>query len=124
MGRFKIAFKSFSLAKASVVLESASPENRAFIDSKLRELAAEKRRHQERLDELQAIDRPVIDADAVITDGLATLGDANSNCQMVTGARYVPIQLKLQPLNRYLPGLRWAASSPPTAYRLPRQYHY
>ena len=60
---------------ASVVLESASPETRPFIDTKLRELAAEKRRLQERLDELEAIDRPAINSDAVVTDGLAALHD-------------------------------------------------
>ena len=34
---------------------------------------------------------------------------ANSACQMVAGARYTPLQMKLTPLNRYLAGLRWAA---------------
>ncbi len=139
---------------ASVVLESASPETRPFIDSKLRELAAEKRRLQERVDQLDAIDRPAINADAVVRDGLAALhdlpkmlataniegrkefvrafiggitvrpdtavldvqmrqlpalGDANSTCQRVAGARYEQVQMNLQPLNRYLAGLRWAA---------------
>jgi site-specific DNA recombinase len=60
---------------ASVVLEGASPETRPFIDSKLRELAAEKRRLQDRLDELDAMDRPAINADAVVRDGLAALHD-------------------------------------------------
>ena len=60
---------------ASVVLEGASPETRPFIDTKLRELAAEKRRIQERLDELDAVDRPAIDADAVVRSGLAALRD-------------------------------------------------
>ena len=60
---------------ANVVLEGASPETRPFIDSKLRELAAEKRRHQERLDELDAADRPAIDANAVVRDGMAALHD-------------------------------------------------
>jgi site-specific DNA recombinase len=139
---------------ASIVLESASPETRPFIDSKLRELAGEKRRHQERLDELETVDHPAIDADAVVRNGLAALNDlprllqttniegrkefvrafvggitvrpdtsvldlqmktlpalgtANSTCERVAGARYEPLQMKLQPLSRYLAGLRWAA---------------
>ena len=43
---------------------------------------------------------------------LPTVGSllpANSTCQMVAGARYTPLQIVLQPLNRYLAGLRWAA---------------
>jgi DNA invertase Pin-like site-specific DNA recombinase len=139
---------------ASVVLESASPETRPFIDSKLRELAAEKRRLQERLDELEAIDRPAINADAVVRGGLAalqdlprmlenaniearkefvrafiggitirpesgvldlqmktlpSLGDARSTCQRVAGARYVPLQIEMRPLNFYVAGQRRAA---------------
>jgi hypothetical protein len=57
------------------VVHYTSPETRPFIDSKLRQLAGEKRRHQERLDELEAVDRPAIDADAVVRDGLAALHD-------------------------------------------------
>jgi hypothetical protein len=34
---------------------------------------------------------------------------ANSTCGLVAGARYVPVQMKLQPLNRYLAGLQKAA---------------
>jgi len=139
---------------ASVVLGGASPETRAFIDGKLRELAAEKRRHQERLDELDAIDRRAINADAVVRDGLAALNDlprmletaniegrkefvrafigditvrpdtgvldvqmrnlpvlgkGNSTCEMVAGARYVPLQIEMRPLNRYMAGL-WRAA--------------
>ena len=33
----------------------------------------------------------------------------NFTCEMIAGARYVPVQMKLQPLSRYLAGLRWAA---------------
>jgi hypothetical protein len=40
---------------------------------------------------------------------LPVLGKGNSTCEMVAGARYVPVQLKLTPLNRYLAGLRRAA---------------
>jgi hypothetical protein len=139
---------------ASVVLEGASPETRPFIDSKLREPAAEKRRLQERLDELDAVDRPAIDADAVVRGGLAALHDlprlletaniegrkefvrafiggitvrpdtgvldlqmkklpamlpGNFTCEMVAGARYVPLQIEMKPVERFLAGLRWAA---------------
>ena len=58
-----------------MVLEAASPETRPLIDSKLRELAAEKRQIQERLDGLDTVDRPAIDADAVVRSGLAALRD-------------------------------------------------
>ena len=40
---------------------------------------------------------------------VGSLLPANSTCGLVAGARYVPLQMKLQPLNRYLAGLRWAA---------------
>jgi hypothetical protein len=40
---------------------------------------------------------------------LGALLPANSTCGLVAGARYVPLQVKLQPINRYLAGLRWAA---------------
>jgi hypothetical protein len=40
---------------------------------------------------------------------VGVLQPANSTCGLVAGARYVPVQMKLQPLNRYLAGLRWAA---------------
>jgi site-specific DNA recombinase len=139
---------------ASVVLESASPETRPFIDSKLRELAAEKRRLQERLDELDAVDRPAIDAEVVVRNGMAalndlprmlataniegrkefvrafiggitirpesgvldlqmktlpSLGDARSTCQRVAGARYVPVQIEMRPMERFVAGLRRVA---------------
>jgi hypothetical protein len=139
---------------ASVVLEGASPETRPFIDSKLRELAAEKRRLQERLDELDAVDRPAIDADAVVKAGLAALHDlprllecsniegrkefvrafvggitvrpdtgvldvqikklpvlvpGNFTCEMVAGARYVPVQIEMRPMERFVAGLRRVA---------------
>ena len=40
--------------------------------------------------------------------GLATNGGA-CHRELVAGARYEPVQMKLQPLNRYLAGLRRAA---------------
>ena len=40
---------------------------------------------------------------------VGALGSANSTCGLVAGARYVPVQMKLQPLNRYLAGLQRAA---------------
>ena len=40
---------------------------------------------------------------------IGSLLPANSTCGLVAGARYEPVQMKLQPLNRYLAGLRVAA---------------
>jgi DNA invertase Pin-like site-specific DNA recombinase len=40
---------------------------------------------------------------------VGSLLPANSTCGLVAGARFVPLQMKLQPLNRYLAGLKWAA---------------
>ena len=43
---------------------------------------------------------------------LPTVGSllpANSTCGLVAGARYEQVQMNLQPPNRYLAGLRWAA---------------
>jgi hypothetical protein len=37
------------------------------------------------------------------------LPSLNAHTSVVAGARYVPVQMKLQPLNRYLAGLRRAA---------------
>jgi hypothetical protein len=33
----------------------------------------------------------------------------NCSFELVAGARYVPLQIEMRPLNRYLAGLRWAA---------------
>ena len=40
---------------------------------------------------------------------VGSLLPANSTCGLVAGARYEQVQMNLQPLNRYLAGLRWAA---------------
>jgi hypothetical protein len=43
---------------------------------------------------------------------LPTVGSllpANSTCGLVAGARYVPVQIEMKPLNRYLAGLQRAA---------------
>jgi hypothetical protein len=138
---------------ASVLLEGMSADTKGFVDAKLRDLGSEKRRLQNRREELETTPFDPIDADAVLRGGLASLrdlprltesgledrkefvrafvggvsvvpgearldiqmrtfralSDANSTCGLVAGARYVPVQMKLQPLNRYLAGLRWAA---------------
>jgi hypothetical protein len=40
---------------------------------------------------------------------LPALGEANSTCGLVAGARYEPVQIELHPLERFLAGLRRAA---------------
>ena len=40
---------------------------------------------------------------------VGVLRHSNSACGLVAGARFVPLQMKLQPLNRYLAGLQTAA---------------
>ena len=61
--------------KAAALLEGMSHETRGFVDSKLRDFAAEKKRLQRRLEELQAAPYKPIDPDAVLRDGLASLSD-------------------------------------------------
>ncbi len=61
--------------QANVLLEGLSLETKGFIDAKLRELAAEKRRHTRRLEELEAAPYEPIDAAAVLRDGMAALRD-------------------------------------------------
>ena len=143
--------------KASVLLEGLSADTKGFVDAKLRGLGGERRRLQNRHDELEMAPYDPIDAEAVLESGLASLSrlpsllesgsledrkefvrafvgsvsvvpgearvdvqmhtlpavgalrPANSTCGLVAGARYVPVQLKLTPLNRYLAGLRRAA---------------
>jgi hypothetical protein len=40
---------------------------------------------------------------------LPALSNANSTCGLVAGARYVPVQIEMRPLNRYLAGFQQAA---------------
>ncbi len=61
--------------KASVLLEGLSPETQGFIDSKLRDLGAEKRRLERRLEELETVPYEPIDAEVVLRHGMAALGD-------------------------------------------------
>jgi hypothetical protein len=139
--------------KADVLLEGLSADTKGFVDAKLRDLGIERRKLQNRSDELAAAPYVPIDADAILRDGLASLRDlprllesgnleerkefvrafitgvtvrpdearldlvvnqlpslnANSSVGLVAGARYVPVQMKLQPLNRYLAGFPRAA---------------
>ena len=59
--------------KASVLLEGMSPEARAFIDTKLRDLGNERRGLQGRLEALQTAPYEPIDAESVLREGLASL---------------------------------------------------
>jgi hypothetical protein len=139
--------------KADVLLESISPETKDFIDTKLRDLATEKRRLTERLEALESAPYDPIDADAVLRDGLASLRDLprllesasleerkqfvnafisrvtvqpderrldlevrtlpvlypNSSVGVVAGARYEPVQMTLEPAERFVAGLRRVA---------------
>jgi site-specific DNA recombinase len=133
--------------KASVLLEGMSADTKGFVDAKLRDLAKERRRLQERLEALKVAPYAAIDADAVVRDGLAALADmprllesasieerkefvqafiagvtvrpdearldiqvrpipvlgtANSSLGVVAGARYEPVQIDLEPANRFV----------------------
>ena len=61
--------------KAAVLLDGMTPETKDFINTKLRDLSAEKRRLEERIAELEAAPFKPIDADAVLRDGLAGIRD-------------------------------------------------
>ncbi|MBZ5639079.1 MAG: zinc ribbon domain-containing protein [Acidobacteriia bacterium] len=58
---------------ASVLLEGLSPETRAFVDTKLRDLGNERRRLQDRLQELETAPYEPIDVELVLREGLASL---------------------------------------------------
>ncbi len=102
--------------KAGVLLEGLSPETKGFIDSKLRELATEKRRLQRRLEELEAAPHEPIDPDAVLREGLASLRDLprlleSGNIEerkefiraFVAGIKIVPEKLRLDLQIRKIP---------------------
>ena len=141
---------------ASVLLEGLSPETRAFVDTKLRDLGNERRRLQDRLQELETAPYEPIDVE-LVREGLASLRDlprlldsgsleerkefvrafvdgvkvmpevarlelemrkfpavglprpANSTCELVAGARFVPLQIEMKPVGRFLAGLERAA---------------
>ena len=139
--------------KADALLEGVSADTKGFVDAKLRDLGIERRKLQNRSDELAAAPYEPIDADAILRDGLASLRDlprllesgnleerkefvrafisgvtvrpdearldlvvsqlpslnANSSLGLVAGARYVPLQIEMRPLETYLAGLRRAA---------------
>jgi hypothetical protein len=40
---------------------------------------------------------------------LPAMGDANSTCRLVSGARYEPVQIELRPLERFVAGFRRVA---------------
>jgi hypothetical protein len=40
---------------------------------------------------------------------VGVLQHAISNWELVAGARYEPLQIKMKPMERFLAGLRWAA---------------
>jgi hypothetical protein len=61
--------------RASTLLDGMSAESKHFVDDKLRELAQEKRRLIERLDELEKAQHTPINPDAVLKAGLAELQD-------------------------------------------------
>jgi hypothetical protein len=59
--------------KASVLLEGLSADTKGFVDAKLRDLGSERRRLQNRHDELETAPYDPIDAEAVLESGLASL---------------------------------------------------
>ena len=56
-------------------MEGLSEETRGFIDSKLRDLGAEKQRLQRRLEELESAPYEPIDAEVVLRHGMTALRD-------------------------------------------------
>jgi len=60
--------------KADVLLEGLSPETRGFIDTKLRDLAVEKRALEQRMSELEALPYQSIDVEAILQHGKEALG--------------------------------------------------
>jgi hypothetical protein len=61
--------------KADILLEGVTDETQAFVNRKLRDLATEKRRLQQRLQELELASPDPIDADAVLVQGLKKVQD-------------------------------------------------
>lgn len=61
--------------RASVLSEGLSEETRGFVDDKLRDLAAEKRRLQRRFEEQGKVPYEPIDAGVVLRHGMAALRD-------------------------------------------------
>jgi hypothetical protein len=61
--------------KADILLEGVTEETQAFVNRKLRDLATEKRRLQQRLQELDLASPDPIDADAVLVQGLKKVQD-------------------------------------------------
>ena len=61
--------------KAATLLDGLSEETRGFVDAKLREMAAEKRRLESRLETLQPRDGQQVHIDQMLRDGLAALKD-------------------------------------------------
>ena len=61
--------------RVDVILTALSPETRELLDGKLRDLAAEKRALQRRLEELEAAPYEPIDPEAVVRTGMTALRD-------------------------------------------------
>jgi hypothetical protein len=61
--------------KADVLLEGLSADTKGFVDVKLRDLGSERRKLQNRSEELEAAPYEPIDADAILRDGLASMRD-------------------------------------------------
>ena len=61
--------------KANVLLEGLSADTKGFVDAKLRDMGSERRRLQNRREELETAPYDPIDAEAVLRGGLASLQD-------------------------------------------------
>ena len=61
--------------KADVLLEGLSADTKGFVDAKLRDLGSERRRLQNRREELETAPYDPIDAEGVLRGGMASLHD-------------------------------------------------
>jgi DNA invertase Pin-like site-specific DNA recombinase len=110
--------------KADVLLEGLSADTKGFVDAKLRDLGIERRRLQNRSEELETAPYDPIDADAVLRGGLASLRDLPRLLEsgsledrkefvraFVGGVRVVPGDALLEVQMRTLPTLSDANST-------------
>ncbi len=109
--------------QAAMLLEGVSPETKGFIDSKLRDLAAEKERIQKHVETLQAARHATIDPDIVLREGLASLRDLPHLLEsgslkerkefvraFIDGITVVPDEARLELRVRTFPGT-WSGNS-------------
>jgi len=107
-----------------VLLEGMSADTKGFVDAKLRDLGAERRRLQSRCEELESASYDPIDAEAVLRSRLASLrelplllesGSLEDRKEFVRafvgGVRVVPDEARLDVQMRALPALSDANST-------------